>query len=304
MEMLRVDGKLPYSFVAGDSFDDYERKIDFYIHIPSHVRGVKSQTEDREDIGIQFYGGKKESHRRSKQKQIIDTKKQFGFLHDIDDIVLVNVPLNLIEGLYEEWEKNGKRPGGVTGLLDIGQKKKIFEGVLQNFFEEKEVAEMWNNRLDKKDIESPTKRVEEVEKVTKPVSVSNKTKGFLASEENRLRQSLNALKKLPNKSEATKRKIKKVSRQLEEILQKKTTKTDEEKNEELKRKIEKETEKEKSTQPIQKQEIKNGVNTLKLSSGEISKMADEFMNDNKKGKIHEPGAWLKNYLASKKEKTE
>jgi len=145
MEGFQIDNSSPYKLSRGDAFDDFERKIDFYIHIPLHTRGVKSYMEERDDVGIQFTvnpGKKREEH---KLEQIETAKRQFG-LNDIDDIVLVSISLKHSEGCYKRWVQKGRKPGGPARYLPEAMKEEIFFGVLEKFFEEDTVLKMWDER--------------------------------------------------------------------------------------------------------------------------------------------------------------
>jgi|GEM_PF-1026149 len=142
MEQVQIDGGFSYRFTPGDVFDDNERKMDFLIKIPSHVRGVKTIGENTGIIGIQFYAGRRSSEMAHKTEQIQEAKEKFG-LGGIDDIVLVSVPLKVLEGAYNTWKAEGKKPGGPTVLLDNSAKETVFRGVLNKFFEDAVVDEMW-----------------------------------------------------------------------------------------------------------------------------------------------------------------
>ena len=144
MEQLRIDERLPYQLTKGDVFDDNERKIDFFIRIPAHIRGVKAKADDFQHVGIQFYAGHKNSP-VSKQNQINESKERFG-LNDIDDIVLISINLKILNNIYHQWKNSGMKPGGPTQLLITEIREKIFRGVLDRFFEPEAIDEMWQNR--------------------------------------------------------------------------------------------------------------------------------------------------------------
>lgn len=365
MEKFEIDNNAPYKFYHGDVFDDYERKVDGFLVIPSHTRGVKAKTEDREDFGIQLYVGGKQAQKQHKEEQLAQSKRDWG-LDDIDDLVLVTIPNTHSQDVYKQWLAQGKKPGGPEKLWGDTTQEKVFYGILKGFFREDAIDDMWKGsgkmkrhmeifpedtekiKILKQQIHSMLIEPSQTEKLKNKIeklkqeleqlkntgktddneqylshapkqekeSVSKKT-GELTNKQkskiHRLKQSIEDMMTHPGRK--TKGRIEKKKRELTQLEN--HGKSDEEKISEIKQKIETASE---NSQKIPKQgkngpvkiytaneiaefqkQRENGVSEPKLTSGELSKMADELLHEGKK--IGERGAWLKNYLASKKEKS-
>jgi hypothetical protein len=147
LEAFQIDNDAPYTFRHGDVFDDYERKVDCLISIPTHTRGIKAETGDGGNVGIQLYVGNQKDQKQHKKEQIQESKKRFG-LKDLNDIVLVTIPKTHSGDYYLRWKEEGKKPGGPMKLWEEPMKEKIFFGVLKNFFTDEKISEMWKGILD------------------------------------------------------------------------------------------------------------------------------------------------------------
>jgi hypothetical protein len=229
MEKFEIDNNAPYKFYHGDVFDDYERKVDGFLVIPAHTRGVKAKTEDREDFGIQLYVGHDQAQKQHKEEQLIESKRTFG-LEDIDDLVLVTIPSTHSQDVYKKWIACGRKPGGPEKLWDDVTQERVFYGILKGFFSEDVIDDMW---------EGSGKIKQHME------DISGDTKKVIQGK-NQLRSMLQEL----NPSDKVKRKIEKLKQELEELTRRKSNPssfhqpadygaTREEKNNEIKQQIEK-----------------------------------------------------------------
>jgi hypothetical protein len=156
-EKYPIDHDTSFVFGEADSSDDIERKIDFFIHkrMNSRTRGVRAEGSDKdEDYGVQFTINP--SVTKHKLEQIKKSKKDFG-MKDVDDIVLVTIPLQQSKDIYDRWQQAGRPPGGPEKLWKEATQERIFRGVLNGFFKKKEIDDMWNG-----DIVSDEEKIEEL----------------------------------------------------------------------------------------------------------------------------------------------
>ncbi len=144
-----IDHELQMTLEAVDVQRDIDQKIDFIIHLPSKKRGVGTEvSEERGDVGIQLTTDDSfEAHQR-KTKQIEKAKKQLSERNDdVDDIVLVTLPLKQLNMIVSEWRRDEMRPGGPIKRWNDPQKEQVFRGVLQGIFSEQEITGMWESIL-------------------------------------------------------------------------------------------------------------------------------------------------------------
>jgi len=274
MEKFKIDNNAPYEFFHGDASDDAERKLDCYLVIPEHTRGVKTQTEDREDIGIQLLVGPRtptERQIQKKERAIAKSKRDFG-LEDIDDLVLISLSHVHSKDKYDEWVEKGRRPGGPEKLWDDETQEKVFYGILKGFFKERVIDEMWEESGKiKQNVEAFNTTV--FPEDTKPVR--------------KIKESLHSMLVNPNPSNKLKKNIEEKKRKLKMLINRNENdnpaqKSSKEKNKELLRKSSKnnpvksytpeeiaEHEKELSTKTDEsaavRQEVNRAKNRLKQS---------------------------------------
>jgi hypothetical protein len=93
------DSNCSFTVEEADSYDDVEHKIDFVISVRDHRRGVQVG-EPVQRIGIQFTLNQAVTAR--KQTQIERAKKHIGET-EVDDIMLITMPLENIRSMYEKW---------------------------------------------------------------------------------------------------------------------------------------------------------------------------------------------------------
>jgi len=144
-EKLITDAKLPIGFEAVDVYEDVERKIDFVICVPRRARGIGVEDpEEREDIGIQFTLNDSPETQERKMKQIAHSKSSHVKDRlEVDDIVLVTLPLRSLHASLDDWRDQGEKPGGPMQSWSETRKEDIFRGVLKGLVPEKEITEMW-----------------------------------------------------------------------------------------------------------------------------------------------------------------
>jgi hypothetical protein len=138
LKKLAIDADADFEIVDADAHQDVDQKIDFIIHRKAGEknRGARVEQSDARDIGIQFtMNTSKTSH---KEHQIQNAKKHLG--NDIDDIVLVTLPIEQASHLYKKWSDH-KTPGGPEKSWSTDVQETIFRGVMQNVLSQDEIDE-------------------------------------------------------------------------------------------------------------------------------------------------------------------
>ena len=128
---------------------DVDEKIDFIFHLPRHQRGVGVDASDeREDIGIQLTVSNDPKLLKHKAKKIEEAKETFdGKRGEVDDIVLVTLPLKHMQEKIVSWKNEEMLPGGPMKKWEASKQEQIFRGVLQKLFPDKEITGMWESVL-------------------------------------------------------------------------------------------------------------------------------------------------------------
>lgn len=146
-----VDGLLKkMSYVAGSTFEliesdvhlDVIKKIDFIVRRKSHYRGVGVEAEDRQDVGIQFTTSTNNERLTEKRSQLKRANTLLRPEDQLEEIILVSVPLKNLTHLYEQW-KAAPTPGGPEKLWDKRIKREVFEKVLSGMLSKDELEEQW-----------------------------------------------------------------------------------------------------------------------------------------------------------------
>ena len=139
LKKLAIETDADFEIIDADVYQDVEQKIDFIIHRRNNEknRGAKiNESETATDIGIQFtMNTDKTEH---KEKQINNAKRNLG--NDIDDIVLVTLPVEQATHLYKKWNQN-KQPGGPEKSWDVTTQETIFRGVMNQVLSQQEINE-------------------------------------------------------------------------------------------------------------------------------------------------------------------
>lgn len=144
LKKLAIDTDADFEVVDADVHQDVEQKIDFIIHRKNNEknRGARIEESDMvqeivfKDIGIQFTMNTEKTE--YKERQIHKAKKNLG--NDIDDIVLVTLPVEQVSSLYKQWSHK-KRPGGPEKSWTPETQEKIFRGVMNKVLSPEEIEE-------------------------------------------------------------------------------------------------------------------------------------------------------------------
>jgi len=127
-----------------DVFQDVEQKIDFIIHRRPRKRGVKVEVDEKPgDQGIQFTTNRSDENINRKRAQLENARRKLSEQDQIDDIVLVSVPLYKFGGVYDEWKDKKKPAGGPDKLWQEDVKKEIFFNVMKGLLSEQEIGIEW-----------------------------------------------------------------------------------------------------------------------------------------------------------------
>ncbi|MEK7608265.1 MAG: hypothetical protein AAB495_01670 [Patescibacteria group bacterium] len=140
LKKLVYDQGLDVQVIETDAYQDVARKIDFILHRIDRYRGVRVETaEGIHDIGVQFttIEGKGEKI-DYKKRQIDRARRELGPEDKIQDIVLVQVFLDGLRSIYDQW-KEKKLPGGPDKNLSANIKARIFEETLRSIYSTEEL---------------------------------------------------------------------------------------------------------------------------------------------------------------------
>ena len=148
LKKLSIDTGVDFSVVDADVYQDVEKKIDFIIRRRSHHRGVRVEADEHaERVGVQMTTSSSPDLLAHKHQQVERSRQHLLSVDEVDDIVLVSVPLKNAAGLYEEW-KNKKTPGGPDKLWDDATRETIFREVLAGVFKPEEIEDEWGRVTD------------------------------------------------------------------------------------------------------------------------------------------------------------
>ncbi|MCX6735728.1 MAG: hypothetical protein NTZ13_01460 [Candidatus Parcubacteria bacterium] len=132
-----LDHDLPMKFERADVLEDLQERIDFKIYRPDRIRGVGTTTGVQLTIDTTY-------QTQNRKKGDIE-KVKLENKSDVDDIVLVTLPLDHLRQKFSTWKNNEMRPGGPMKTWGDKEKKEIFRGVLYGIFPEKEISGMWES---------------------------------------------------------------------------------------------------------------------------------------------------------------
>ncbi len=176
-----IDHELKIRMEEVDVQRDVDQKIDFILRLPHHTRGVGTESSrDKENIGIQLTIDNRVSAQERKNRQITEAKKHLG--EDVDDIVLVTLPLTELSLLVHQWKEDEMRPGGPIKRWDDSRKEQVFRGVLQGLFSENEITGMWESVLGETPEVIRANHEEFVAKSEERLAVAQKTEPKLPDE--------------------------------------------------------------------------------------------------------------------------
>jgi hypothetical protein len=139
---LSIDHEIDFEIIEADVFQDVDQKIDFVIHRKSHRRGISVVTDESEkSVGIQFTTSQDVNTLEHKQHQL-DTAKRHLRRAQVDDIVLVSMPISEFMTAYSDWQKD-KTPGGPDKLWPEEIRAQIFHEVMKGVFTPDEIEQEW-----------------------------------------------------------------------------------------------------------------------------------------------------------------
>ncbi|MFA6594521.1 MAG: hypothetical protein WCT16_04695 [Candidatus Buchananbacteria bacterium] len=152
LEKLFWDFSADFQLIRTDVYEDVAHKIDFAIKRKRHYRGVKVEGRPEEaeeahlgvNVGIQFTVSQENKKLNEKKKQIKEMRKKIGEDIELDDIVLVSLPIRNLNEVFFQWIMNGRQSGGPDKLWDMTIKYAIIEGVLQGLMTPEEIKEIKN----------------------------------------------------------------------------------------------------------------------------------------------------------------
>lgn len=140
---LSIEGA-DFEIEEADVYQDVEQKIDFLIRRKNHNRAV-GVTEDDKIIGVQFTLNKAKEDFKKKQveraKRSLRGKSKRKHEREVDDIMLVVMPVEKLSSTYRKWAED-KKPGGPENLWDINMKYQILKGVLNGLVDEEEIRKL------------------------------------------------------------------------------------------------------------------------------------------------------------------
>ncbi len=129
---------------SADVYEDVGQKIDFFIHRSAHVRGAAvEESADARNIGIQFTTNTSQEAHERKERQVTRSKKHN---EEVDDIVIVRMPMDYVKRLYNTWQRN-KTPGGPEKNLETKDKRTIFSEVMKGIMTEEEIMDFMEENL-------------------------------------------------------------------------------------------------------------------------------------------------------------
>ncbi|MFH1711770.1 MAG: hypothetical protein ABH846_00840 [Patescibacteria group bacterium] len=137
---LEEDLGAGFKIVAADVYQDVRQKIDFIIRRRKYNRGVSVEDDNR--IGVQFTINTSPQKQEIKQRQIEKAKERLDE-EEVDDIVLVTIPLQQTKRYFAEWCDAGKPPGGPDKRWEPEVRQMMLRGVLQDFMEPEEIDALW-----------------------------------------------------------------------------------------------------------------------------------------------------------------
>jgi hypothetical protein len=140
LRRVSIDFPVDFTVVEADVVQDTKETIDFIIHRKSHARGARVSEEEREDVGIQFTTDTRPETINHKTKQVEGARGRARESGEVDDVVLVAIPLLVTRSLYEAWQCN-PQPGGPEKLWDEDIKEQVLRGVLLNIVPDDEIQD-------------------------------------------------------------------------------------------------------------------------------------------------------------------
>ncbi|OGG67347.1 hypothetical protein A3I99_00660 [Candidatus Kaiserbacteria bacterium RIFCSPLOWO2_02_FULL_45_11b] len=130
IKQMHDDPSLSFRIKSVDVYEDVEHKIDFILELKDYTRGVK--VGEPHSFGIQFTLNPGATAK--KEQQIERVKRNSIHETEVDDIMLITIPLSDVKEKYELWasaKKSKRDPRGPDNLWSEETKKTIIEGLLK-----------------------------------------------------------------------------------------------------------------------------------------------------------------------------
>lgn len=147
LRRISIGLDVDFKVLRADIFEDVEHKIDFILHRKKRMRGVDVETIDDKDesvdnLGIQFTINTREDVLKKKGRQVKRVKEHIDEFEDIEDLVLVSVPIKTMMNTYNEWKDEDRPTGGPESLWSKEVKQRVLAGVLEGFISEEEINKL------------------------------------------------------------------------------------------------------------------------------------------------------------------
>ena len=145
---LEFGSTLNFEIIDTNLYQDIEQKIDFIIHRPNRLRGVRAEVDDNlHDIGIQFTTNTDPVVLERKIEQVERVKRSLGREEAIEDLTLVKMSPELSRTLFETYKRwrddLHKKPGGPDKLLPADFKEQLFRNILSGILSPEEIDKQW-----------------------------------------------------------------------------------------------------------------------------------------------------------------
>lgn len=153
MRKLCIEHDLGFQIEEADVYQDVAQKIDFVMRRTGASRGIGvNKDPDHETIGIQFTHFISKKKTKRKKSAVERARREIGETKEVDDIVLVAIPVaNAVDYSMREWLANGKPSGGPEQYWGYGFQYKVFFGMLKEYASEEEIEDMWKKTLNREE---------------------------------------------------------------------------------------------------------------------------------------------------------
>lgn len=132
IKQMHDNPELAFRLKSADVYEDVEHKIDFILELKDHVRGVEVGEPHAQSFGIQFTLNPEAVAK--KEQQIDRVKRNAGHEIEVDDIMLVTMPINDVKEKFDAWLATAEKkrdPRGPDHLWSEETKQAIIAGLLK-----------------------------------------------------------------------------------------------------------------------------------------------------------------------------
>jgi hypothetical protein len=166
LKKLSIDLGVDIEVVDATVYHDVEQKVDFMVKIGSKNRGVEVGEHDQQYVGFQFTTNTQERVVRRKLKQIKKAKNKYLEAMDLDDILLVAVPIQYGRAIFRDWQAAGSPPGGPDSLWSNHVRELITRHILASV----------ESQMDVDEVVSRLPKAKRVPRAPKPKSKSRRSR--------------------------------------------------------------------------------------------------------------------------------